>query len=473
MTPLREKHCVPCRGGVPPLTVEQAQGYLHQITGWELVEGKRIVKEFKFAKYLDGLAFAQKVAELAEREGHHPYIHIFYKRVRIEIWTHKIDGLTESDFILAAKIDDLSPQPPSPLGEGEGGEVWPGVYARYRAYLPPIADEQIVTLLEGGTPLMRAQNLERRFNLPCALYLKCEGANPTGSFKDRGMTVAISQAKQAGAKAVICASTGNTAASAAAYAARAGVKAFVIVPEGQIALGKLAGSMIYGAHVIQIQGNFDKALEIVRQIAEQYPVTLVNSVNPYRIEGQKTAAFEICDRLGQAPDYHALPVGNAGNITAYWKGYCEYFSQKKIAKHPVMLGFQAEGAAPLVLGHPVENPKTVATAIKIGNPASWQGAITARDESGGLITTVSDEQLLEAYRLLAQFEGVFCEPASAASVAGVLKLAQQNYFKPNSVIVCTLTGHGLKDPDNALAAASAKRACVEANIQAVLDVMKL
>jgi threonine synthase len=295
---------------------------------------------------------------------------------------------------------------------------WPGVYAHYRAFLPPIADEHIVTLLEGNTPLVRAHRLEERFGLPCELYLKCEGANPTGSFKDRGMTVAISQAKQSGAKAVICASTGNTAASAAAYAARAGMKAFVVVPQGQIALGKLAGSMVYGATVIQIQGNFDRALEIVRQIAERYPVTLVNSVNPHRLEGQKTAAFEICDALGRAPDYHALPVGNAGNITAHWKGYCEYFSSKQIAKRPVMLGFQAEGAAPIVLGHPVEDPQTVATAIKIGNPASWRGALTARDESGGLIATVSDAQILEAYRLVAQLEGVFCEPASAASVAG-------------------------------------------------------
>lgn len=348
---------------------------------------------------------------------------------------------------------------------------WPGVYARYRGYLPSIADEHIVTLLEGNTPLVRAQNLERHSALSCALYLKCEGANPTGSFKDRGMTVAISQAKQSGAQAVICASTGNTAASAAAYAARARMRAFVIVPEGQIALGKLAGSMIYGAHIIQIQGNFDKALEIVRQIAEKYPVTLVNSLNPHRIEGQKTAAFEICDALDQAPDYHALPVGNAGNITAYWKGYCEYFSQKKIAKRPAMLGFQAEGAAPIVLGHPIEHPKTVATAIKIGNPASWQGALRARDESNGLIGTVSDAEILEAYRLLAQLEGIFCEPASAASVAGMLKLARQNYFKPGSTVVCTLTGHGLKDPDTAISTALAKPMSIKAEIKEVLRVI--
>jgi threonine synthase len=350
---------------------------------------------------------------------------------------------------------------------------WPGVYAHYRAFLPPIADEHIVTLLEGNTPLVRAHRLEERFGLPCELYLKLEGANPTGSFKDRGMTVAISQAKQSGAKAVICASTGNTAASAAAYAARAGMKAFVVVPQGQIALGKLAGSMVYGATVIQIQGNFDRALEIVRQIAERYPVTLVNSVNPHRLEGQKTAAFEICDALGRAPDYHALPVGNAGNITAYWKGYCEYFSSKQIAKRPVMLGFQAEGAAPIVLGHPVEDPQTVATAIKIGNPASWRGALTARDESGGLIATVSDAQILEAYRLVAQLEGVFCEPASAASVAGVLMLAQRKYFESDSLVVCTLTGHGLKDPDTALATASAKPITVRAELNEVLRAMGL
>ncbi|MCS7197897.1 MAG: threonine synthase [Candidatus Bipolaricaulota bacterium] len=351
--------------------------------------------------------------------------------------------------------------------------VWPGVYARYREYLPTIADEHIVTLLEGGTPLVRAYGLERQCGLSCALYLKCEGANPTGSFKDRGMTVAISQAKQASARAVICASTGNTAASAAAYAARAGMKAFVIVPEGQIALGKLAGSMIYGAQVIQIQGNFDQALQIVRAIAAEYPVTVVNSINPHRIEGQKTAAFEVCDALGQAPDYHALPVGNAGNITAYWRGYSEYFAAKKIAKRPVMLGFQAEGAAPLVLGHPVENPKTVATAIKIGNPASWQGAVRARDESGGLITTVSDAEILEAYKLIAQCEGIFCEPASAAAVAGVLKLARQDYFNPGSIVVCTLTGHGLKDPDTALMTTPMEPISTRAVLQEVLQAMGL
>jgi threonine synthase len=350
---------------------------------------------------------------------------------------------------------------------------WPGVYARYRDYLPPVADEHLVTLLEGGTPLVRARNLERQFRLACELYLKCEGANPTGSFKDRGMSVAISQAKQAGARAVICASTGNTAASAAAYAARAGIKAFVVVPQGQIALGKLVGSLIYGAQVIQIQGTFDQALRIVRQIAARYPVTLVNSVNPHRIEGQKTAAFEICDVLGKAPDYQALPVGNAGNITAYWKGYCEYFAAHKIQRRPVMLGVQAEGAAPLVLGHPIENPATVATAIKIGNPASWQGAVQARDASRGLITTVSDTQILEAYRALARLEGIFCEPASAASVAGVLKLSEKNYFTPGSTVVCTLTGHGLKDPDTALVTATTQPMSVAADLKTVLEAMGL
>jgi len=350
---------------------------------------------------------------------------------------------------------------------------WPGVYARYRDYLPPVADEHLVTLLEGGTPLVRARNLEQQFRLACELYLKCEGANPTGSFKDRGMSVAISQAKQAGARAVICASTGNTAASAAAYAARAGIKACVVVPQGQIALGKLVGSLIYGAQVIQIQGTFDQALRIVRQIAARYPVTLVNSVNPHRIEGQKTAAFEICDVLGKAPDYQALPVGNAGNITAYWKGYCEYFAAHKIQRRPVMLGVQAEGAAPLVLGHPIENPATVATAIKIGNPASWQGAVQARDASRGLITTVSDTQILEAYRALARLEGIFCEPASAASVAGVLKLSEKNYFTPGSTVVCTLTGHGLKDPDTALVTATTQPMSVAADLKTVLEAMGL
>jgi threonine synthase len=347
-----------------------------------------------------------------------------------------------------------------------------GVIRCYRDWLPPLPEEAIVTLHEGDTPLIRARYVEQLVGGDVRVYLKCEGFNPTGSFKDRGMTVAASQAVSEGAKAVICASTGNTAASAAAYAARAGLTCYVIVPEGNVTLGKLAQSTMHGAQVLQIQGLFDQALEIVREIAEQYPITLVNSVNPYRIEGQKTAAFEICDALGRAPDYHALPVGNAGNITAYWKGYREYHAQGVIEKKPQMLGFEAEGAAPIVKGHPVEHPNTVATAIKIGNPASWQSAVEARDESGGLIEAVGDDEILEAYRLLASREGIFCEPASAASVAGVLKLARRGHFRAGATIVCTLTGHGLKDPDRALDSAP-EPIRVSAEMSAVLNTMGL
>jgi threonine synthase len=261
------------------------------------------------------------------------------------------------------------------------------------------------------------------------------------------MTMAISKAVEAGSKAVICASTGNTSASAAAYAARAGIKAIVIIPEGKIAQGKLAQALIHGAHVLQIQGNFDDSLKIVRAVSEKYPVTLVNSLNPFRLEGQKSAAFEICDALGSAPEFHALPVGNAGNITAYWKGYREFREKGRSKNLPVMLGFQAAGAAPIVLGHPVEKPETVATAIRIGKPASWKGAEAARDESGGRIEAVTDEEILNAYSLVASSEGIFCEPASAASVAGVIKLYKEGYFKKGAAVVCTLTGHGLKDPD--------------------------
>ncbi len=350
--------------------------------------------------------------------------------------------------------------------------AWEGVIHRYRELLPPLPNEAIVTLHEGNTPLLRARSIEKLVGRNVQVYLKCEGFNPTGSFKDRGMTVAVSQAVAEGAKAVICASTGNTAASAAAYAARAGLKCFVVVPEGNIALGKLAQSTMHGAQVLQIQGLFDKALEIVRKIAEEHPVTLVNSVNPYRIEGQKTAAFEVCDALGRAPDYHALPVGNAGNITAYWKGYRQYHHKGMIERLPKMLGFQAEGAAPIVRGAPVEHPQTIATAIKIGNPASWKSAVAARDESGGLIEAVSDAEILEAYRLLASQEGVFCEPASAASVAGVLKLAARGYFKEGATVVCTLTGHGLKDPDRALESAP-KPVRIPAEMRAVLEAMEL
>jgi len=324
---------------------------------------------------------------------------------------------------------------------------WKGIIREYFEHFPVNEKTPIITLLEGNTPLVKVNNLTKKLNIDLELYLKFDGANPTGSFKDRGMTLAISKAVEEGSKAVICASTGNTSASASAYAARAGIKAIVLIPEGKIATGKLVQAMIHGAQVIQIKGNFDQALNIVRAIVNEYPITLVNSINPYRIEGQKSAAFEVCDQLGRVPDYHALPVGNAGNISAYWKGYKEYREKRKINNLPKMLGFQASGAAPIVLGHPVEKPETVATAIRIGNPASWKTAVQARDESGGTIDMVTDEEILYAYKMIASCEGIFCEPASAASVAGVLKLYKQGYFKKESTVVCTLTGNGLKDPD--------------------------
>jgi threonine synthase len=328
---------------------------------------------------------------------------------------------------------------------------WKGIIEEYREFFPVSDKTPVVSLLEGNTPLIKAVNLRHKLGLDLDIYLKFDGANPTGSFKDRGMTLALSKAMESGAKAVICASTGNTSASAAAYAARAGIKAVVVIPEGKIAMGKLAQALVHGAHVLQVQGNFDDSLKIVREMAEKYPITLVNSLNPFRIEGQKSAAFEVCDQLDSAPYYHALPVGNAGNITAYWKGYKEYYNEGAIQKLPRMLGFQAAGAAPIVLGHPVERPETVATAIRIGNPASWKAAVAARDESGGIIAAVTDEEILSAYKLIASSEGIFCEPASAASLAGVIKLYKEGYFKEaeNNTVVCTLTGHGLKDPDTA------------------------
>jgi threonine synthase len=322
---------------------------------------------------------------------------------------------------------------------------WPGIIEAYRDALPVGANTPVVTLLEGDTPLLPVPRLASAIGAPITLYLKCEGANPTGSFKDRGMTLAISKAKEAGAGAVICASTGNTSAAAAAYAARAGMKAYVLIPEGKIALGKLSQAMIHQARVLQVDGNFDEALTLVREVAAAHPITLVNSVNPYRLEGQKTAAFEVCDQLGGAPTHHLLPVGNAGNITAYWRGYQEYQKAGEIAACPKMIGFQAAGAAPIVLGHVVENPQTVATAIRIGNPASWQGAVDTAKVSGGQIGMVTDDEIIAAYRMIAQTIGVFCEPASAASVAGVVKLNKEGLFQPGDVVVCTLTGHGLKD----------------------------
>lgn len=325
--------------------------------------------------------------------------------------------------------------------------AWRGIVEEYREFLPVSDSTPVITLKEGNTPLIRAANLQKRSGMDLDLYLKFDGMNPTGSFKDRGMTMAISKAVEAGSKAVICASTGNTSASAAAYAARAGIKAVVIIPEGKIALGKLAQALIHDSKVLQIDGNFDDALRVVKRLVDLYPITLVNSINPFRIEGQKSAAFEVCDRLDSAPDFHALPVGNAGNITAYWKGYKEYRDKGRIAGLPKMLGFQAAGAAPIVLGRRVERPETIATAIRIGNPASWKGAEAARDESGGRIDAVTDEEILKAYGLIASSEGIFCEPASAASVAGVIKLYNDGHIKQGSRVVCTLTGNGLKDPD--------------------------
>jgi threonine synthase len=324
---------------------------------------------------------------------------------------------------------------------------------RYRDSLPLEADDPVVTLNEGSTPLVHAPTLSERIGAD--VYLKVEGANPTGSFKDRGMTVAVSRAVGKGSEAIICASTGNTAASAAAYAARAGIRGVVIVPEGKIAVGKLAQALIHGARVVALQGNFDDALKIVRRLADSHPIELVNSTNPYRLPGQKTAALEVCDELGEAPDALAIPVGNAGNITAYWMG----FQERGAA--PILYGFQAAGAAPLVAGHPIENPETVASAIRIGNPARWEEAMNAVTASRGRIAAVSDDQILEAYGLLASREGVFCEPASAASVAGLLAhglpVAEGSATPRN--VVCVLTGHGLKDPDTALGKAPAVIGC--------------
>ncbi|GFG75112.1 threonine synthase [Mycobacterium botniense] len=326
---------------------------------------------------------------------------------------------------------------------------WPGVIAAYRDRLPVGDDWTPVTLFEGGTPLIPATSLSQQTG--CQIHLKVEGLNPTGSFKDRGMTVAVTDALARGQQAILCASTGNTSASAAAYAARAGITCAVLIPQGKIAMGKLAQAVMHGAKIIQVDGNFDECLELARKMAADFPaITLVNSVNPARIEGQKTAAFEIVDTLGAAPDVHALPVGNAGNITAYWKGYSEYYDEGVIDKLPRMLGTQAAGAAPLVLGKPVSHPETVATAIRIGAPASWASAVAAQQQSRGRFLAATDEEILAAYHLVADAEGVFVEPASAASVAGVLKSIGDGWVPRGSTVVCTVTGHGLKDPDTAL-----------------------
>jgi threonine synthase len=328
------------------------------------------------------------------------------------------------------------------------GRAWRGLIDEYRDRLPVSDATPIITLREGGTPLLPAPVLSELTG--CEVYLKVEGLNPTGSFKDRGMTMAISKAAEEGAKAVICASTGNTSASAAAYAARAGMVCAVLVPSGKIAMGKLAQALVHGAQLLQVEGNFDDCLALASKLAIDYPVSLVNSVNEYRIQGQKTASFEIVDELGDAPDVHCLPVGNAGNITAYWMGYKEYAEDGLAAKRPMMRGFQAAGAAPLVTGKVVENPSTIATAIRIGNPASWTRALDARDESGGAIEAVTDRQILAAYRLLARREAVFVEPASAASVAGLLAAREAGTMEPGLRVVCTVTGNGLKDPDWAI-----------------------
>lgn len=327
---------------------------------------------------------------------------------------------------------------------------WRGLIEEYRKFLPVTERTPVITLGEGNTPLIRAARLAKKIAPGIDLYLKFEGANPTGSFKDRGMTMAISKAVEAGARAVICASTGNTSASAAAYGARAGLAVYVLIPAGKIAMGKLSQAMMHQATVIQIDGNFDQALSIVKDLSAMHQIELVNSLNPYRIEGQKTAAMEVCDQLGDAPAVHVLPVGNAGNITAYWKGYQEYRAANQTTRLPRMVGYQAAGAAPIVLGHVVENPQTVATAIRIGNPASWQSAVTAMKESSGSIDSVTDEEILQAYTTVAATEGVFCEPASAASVAGVMKLSRQGGLREGETVVCTLTGHGLKDADTAI-----------------------
>ncbi|WP_100498260.1 threonine synthase [Geodermatophilus chilensis] len=336
---------------------------------------------------------------------------------------------------------------------GTVSPLWPGLIEAYRSRLPVSDTTPVVTLQEGATPLVPAQELSRRTG--CDVYLKVEGANPTGSFKDRGMTMAITKAKEEGAQAVICASTGNTSASAAAYAARAGLVCAVLVPQGKIATGKLAQALVHGAKLLQVQGNFDDCLALASKLAIDYPVSLVNSVNQYRIEGQKTASFEIVDVLGDAPDIHCLPVGNAGNITAYWQGYREYAADGTASRTPRMWGFQAAGAAPIVTGHVVEQPQTIATAIRIGNPASWTKALAARDESGGRIDAVTDRAILAAYRLLARTEAVFVEPASAASVAGLLQVAEAGGLEPGQRVVCTVTGNGLKDPDWAISGAPA------------------
>ncbi len=344
-----------------------------------------------------------------------------------------------------------------------------GLIEKYKDRLPVSESTRFISLGEGNTPLIQLQNIPRLIGKDVDIYVKYEGLNPTGSFKDRGMTMAVTKAVEEGSQAIICASTGNTSAAAAAYAVRAGIKAFVLIPEGKIALGKLAQTLMYGAEIIQINGNFDAGMSLVKEVADHAPVTIVNSINPFRIEGQKTAAFEIVDELGDAPDFHCLPVGNAGNITAYWKGYSEYAESGVANKRPVMCGYQAAGAAPFIAGKMVDNPETVATAIRIGHPQSWDKAWNAEKESGGWFDAKTDAQILAAQKMLSQFEGVFCEPASATSLAGALEDIGSGKIPEGSKIVCTLTGNGLKDPDTAISQ------CKDAHpvtIEATLDAVK-
>lgn len=350
-------------------------------------------------------------------------------------------------------------------------KLYPGLIRTFRKYLP-VAEESIVTLHEGNTPLFASDRLVQEYKLNIKLYFKLEGLNPTGSFKDRGMTYAVSKAHEAGSHAVICASTGNTSAAAAAFAARKGMKAVVVVPQGKIALGKLSQAQIHGAQVFQVKGNFDQALDVVRELGENPKVTLVNSINPNRLLGQETAAYEIVESLGDAPDYHFIPVGNAGNITAYWRGFKRFHEEGKSTRLPKMLGFQAAGAAPIVTGHRVHQPETVASAIRIGNPANWKNALETIHESEGFIAAVDDGEILSAYRAVAQIDGYFCEPASAAAIAGVLKMAQTGFFKGGEVVTCTLTGHGLKDPDIAIQQ-SPPPVVIDPSAEALLSHLKL
>ncbi|WP_288694430.1 threonine synthase [uncultured Brachyspira sp.] len=328
-------------------------------------------------------------------------------------------------------------------------KAWNGLLREYREYLPITDKTPLITLHEGNTPLIKAEKIGKELG-GIELYFKYDGLNPTGSFKDRGMVMSVAKALEDGSKAIMCASTGNTSASAAAYAARSGIQCIVVIPDGNIALGKLAQALMYGAKVIAIKGNFDEALKAVVDITNKYPITLVNSINPFRLQGQKTSAFEICDTLGKTPDYLAIPVGNAGNISAYWMGFKEYKENGKVSNLPKMIGFEAEGSAAIVQNRVIENPQTLATAIKIGNPASWKLAVNAANESNGFIDSVTDDEILEAYKMLTREEGIFAEPASAASLAGVIKTYKTGKLKKGDVVVSVLTGNGLKDPDNAI-----------------------